>query len=172
MTAGITPSDVLFWFLQLLAGIEAAHERQVWHRDLKPENLLCNASTRTLVVADFGIAHLAEPLLQTMIETHPRDRMANFQYAAPEQRSSGKVDQRADIYALGLFLNELFTGEVLQGTGHKQIATVAPDYGYLDALVERMVRQSPNDRPASVAEIREELVAHGRSLRTGPPSKR
>lgn len=163
MREGMAPSDGLFWFLQLLAGIEAAHDKAVWHRDLKPENLLCEPTTETLVVADFGIAHVAEPLLHTTIETQPQDRMANFQYAAPEQRRSeiATVDHRADIYALGLILNELFTGEVLQGTGHKKIATASPEFGYLDALVERMVRQSPNDRPASVAEIRQELVANG-----------
>jgi hypothetical protein len=83
--------------------------------------------------------------------------LANFQYAAPEQRVLGTTDHRADIYALGLILNEMFTNQLLQGSGHKQIGDVAPEYAYLDALVDRMVRQSPAERPASIAKIRAAL---------------
>ena len=77
-------------------------------------------------------------------------------YAAPEQRIAGKaVDQPADIYALGLILNEMFTGEIPQGAGFRKIKDAAPDFAYLDELVDLMMQQQPEQRiPESV--LREE----------------
>jgi hypothetical protein len=157
MRDGIDSNVILALFRQILDGIEAAHKQGVWHRDLKPENLLYDPDSRRVVIADFGIAHFAEHLLQTTIQTGPQERLANFQYAAPEQRTRSKVDHRADIYALGLILNEMFTGQLLQGTGHKTIGSIAPAYARIDVAVDRMVRQSPAERPQSIAEVRQLL---------------
>jgi len=156
----IPSKQILPFFSQILDGVEAAHFLNVWHRDLKPENILVDPDREVLAVADFGIAHFAEPLLQTMIETNPRSRLANFQYAAPEQRErEGKIDARADIYALGLILNEMFTEKLAIGSSFKRIAEVDEHYGYLDELVIRMLSQSPDQRPQSIAEIKRELIA-------------
>ncbi len=155
MSKGINPSDVLPIFTQILDGVEAAHLKSVWHRDLKPENILYSQGSQTLVVADFGIAHFEEEDLLTAVETRPDERLANFLYAAPEQKIRGrKVDGRADVYALGLMLHEMFTGDVPLGTGHRRIADVAQDFAFLDALVDLMRRQSPDERPASVADVK------------------
>jgi serine/threonine protein kinase len=151
----IKPDAVLPMFGQILDGVETAHMQGVWHRDLKPENILCSVANETLVVADFGIAHFEEEDLLTAVETRPDERLANFLYAAPEQKIRGRnVDSRADIYALGLMLQEMFTGDVPLGTGHQKIADVAQDFAFLDALVELMRRQSPAERPASIADIK------------------
>ncbi len=158
-TAGIAPDRVLPYFSQILDGIEAAHLQGVWHRDLKPENILHDPSSNTLVVSDFGIAHFAQEAMYTIVETHAGERLANFQYSAPEQRAKGAaVDQRADLFALGLILGEMFTGEVRQGTGFRKIGDVSPDHAYLDEIVDRMVRQSPADRPESIDEINKILM--------------
>ncbi len=158
--AGIPTDKVLIYFAQLLDGVEAAHYQGVVHRDLKPENVLHDTSSDTLAVADFGIAQFNQEELYTLIETRPTDRLANFQYAAPEQRERGQVvDQRADIFALGLMLNEMFTGAIPLGSNHKTIASVAPELSYLDELVEQMRRQVPADRPASVEIIKQQLIA-------------
>jgi serine/threonine protein kinase len=77
------------YFSQLLDGVEAAHLQQVVHRDLKPENVLHDTKSDQLTVADFGIAQFEEEELYTLIETTPNRRLANFQYAAPEQRNRG-----------------------------------------------------------------------------------
>jgi hypothetical protein len=144
---------------QILDGVEMAHLSQVWHRDLKPENILFDKSHNHLLVADFGIAHFEDEEIYTAVDTKETAKMANFQYSAPEQRKrGGKVDHRADIFALGLILNELFTGEIPQGTGYKKIATVNQDFAYLDELVESMIKQDPADRPGSIAEIKKELI--------------
>ena len=159
MTAGIAQEKVLFYFGQILNGIEAAHLQQVIHRDLKPENILYDKQQDRLMIADFGIAHFEEEALYTSVETTPSTRLANFQYAAPEQRSRGViVDHRADIYALGLILNEMFTKQVPHGTGYKTIGSVASDFSYLDSLVSTMLRQSVEERPAFIDMIKRELI--------------
>lgn len=152
---------ILGYFSQILDGVEAAHMKGVFHRDLKPENILFSANEDRLIIADFGIAHFEEDDLYTAVETKDTTRLANFQYAAPEQRSRGsEQDHCTDIYALGLLLNEMFTGEIPSGTGYKTIAKAAPEYEYLDAIVEEMIRQSPQDRPSSIEKIKIELIGH------------
>lgn len=159
LVTGIPPDKVLFYFAQLLDGVEAAHLHKVIHRDLKPENVLYDKAQDRLVIADFGIARFEEEALYTAVETSPNERLANFQYAAPEQRSRGAhVDHRADIYALGLILNEMFTGKVPHGTEYKTISSAAPDYGYLDEIVFAMLRQSAEERPASIDMVKQQLI--------------
>jgi len=159
LATGILPEKVAVYFAQLLDGVEAAHLQKVIHRDLKPENVLYDEAQDQLLIADFGIARFEEEALYTAVETSPNARLANFQYAAPEQRSRGAdVDHRADIYALGLILNEMFTGGVPHGTGYKTISSVAPDYSYLDEVVSTMLRQSVQKRPASIEVVKSELI--------------
>jgi serine/threonine protein kinase len=162
LNKGIARSEVLPIFSQILDGVEAAHLLDVCHRDLKPENVLCAPAENLFVLADFGIAQFRQEDLVTAVETGEHERLANFAYAAPEQRiRGGKVNERADIFALGLILNEMFTGELPHGTGFQEIGTVAPEFGYLDELVESMLRQDANLRPASVRQIKELLIARG-----------
>jgi serine/threonine protein kinase len=158
--AGVPTIKVMHYFSEILNGVEAAHLRNVWHRDLKPENILLDSANEHLVVSDFGIAHFTVEAMLTVVETRPGDRLANFQYAAPEQRTPGAVvDYRADIYALGLILNEMFTGQVPQGVGFRQIADVAPEFTYLDEIVDRMIQHSLETRPQSIDEIKRILIA-------------
>ena len=113
--AGVKATDVVALFGHLLSGLEAAHEQRAVHRDLKPENVLFRraGSEILLAIADFGIAQFHPDDQETLVETTVGTRLANFEYHAPEQRRSGGViDARTDIFALGLMLNELFTGEV------------------------------------------------------------
>lgn len=152
---GIEPGLVLQLFIQILDGVEAAHLQGVVHRDLKPENILYSEETRTVAIADFGIARFTEDLLATQVDTAAGQRLANFLYAAPEQRSEGsRVLATADIYALGLMLNEMFTATVPHGTEYRLIGQVAEQLGFLDPIVEKMLRQTPSERYASIAEVK------------------
>jgi serine/threonine protein kinase len=160
MKSGIKPNRVLPIFSQILDGVEAAHLQNVIHRDLKPENILFDDKAEMLVIADFGIAHFEEDALITAVETRDGFKLANFQYAAPEQRMRRqKVNHRADIYALGLILNELFTGTLALGTNHKTIDSVAPEYSYLDGLVSQMLCSDPLERPANIETVKRQLRA-------------
>ncbi len=155
---GIKPEEVLRVFTQILDGVAAAHDKKVVHRDLKPENILV-ADDGGIVVADFGIARFDEEDLITAVETRAQQRLANFQYAAPEQRvKGGVVDLRSDIYALGLILNELFTRSIPQGSGYETIGKVSPAFGYLDEIVDLMIRQDPRQRPSALSDIKAKII--------------
>lgn len=158
MTKGISLGSVLSVFGKVLDGVEAAHLQGVVHRDLKPENVLSDPTGGVLAVADFGIASFTEDLLATAAQTGPTQRLANFQYAAPEQRLAGRViTKTADIYALGLMLNEMFTKQIPHGTEFDLIARSHPAFGYLDAVVAQMLRQNPSDRPPSIDAVKDLL---------------
>lgn len=158
----LNPREALTVFEKILDGVDAAHQLEVVHRDLKPENILSNDKGRDLVVADFGIARFEEEDFYTAVETKDGTRLANFQYAAPEQRIRGNaVDKSTDIYALGLILNELFTGQLALGTNFKKISSITNDYPYLDILVDRMLQSAPAARYPSIDEIKKELIARG-----------
>lgn len=147
--------EKLRYFAQILDGVEAAHLLGTIHRDLKPENVLHFKEKGQVAVGDFGIAHIAVDDLATFVETRPQDRLANFLYAAPEQRvKGGAVGMATDIYALGLMLNEMFTGTVPQGTSYRTINAVDPDHGYLDELVEKMIRHDAGERIQSIEEVK------------------
>ncbi len=152
----LDPKWVMRLLAQLLDGVEAAHLQGVVHRDLKPENVLFDRKTDVLAVADFGVASFTEDTLATIVETKPTQRLANFLYAAPEQRVPGrKVGIPADLYAIGLMLNEVFTKEVPHGTDYKTVGSASPDFGFIDAIVSQLLRQDPNERPQSVAAVKQ-----------------
>lgn len=158
----VTKSDErLRYFAQILNGVEAAHLLGVVHRDLKPENILYDKAKDSLLVADFGIAHFTDEELYTAVETASDARLANFQYAAPEQRVRRQaVGRPADVFALGLILNEMFTRFVPHGTEYRLIATVAPELAWLDALVTAMLRQDPSERLRTIESVKREMIAH------------
>lgn len=141
----------------ILYGLIYAHDLGIIHRDIKPENILINSNV-DIVIADFGIAKFSLEQQKTEIETKLGSRMANFHYSAPEQKTKGFiVDHRADIYAVGLIINEIFTGTVPIGTDYKTISKVYPQYEYLDSIVNKMIKQSPNDRYKNINEILKDI---------------
>ena len=159
MSNGINSNIVLHIITQILSGLFFAHKMGVWHRDIKPENILIDGHGNA-VIADFGIAHFSSDNLATIVETKQSDRMANFQYAAPEQRIKGcVVDGRADIYAVGLILNEMFTRTLPIGSNYKKIGDVNPEYAWLDSVVDTMLQQTPGDRPFPASTVATRILA-------------
>jgi serine/threonine protein kinase len=159
-TIGSIPRDgVAAVMAQILDGVEAAHNAGVIHRDLKPENILVDTDANRYLVADFGAANFEEEQLLTAVETRANDRLANFVYAAPEQRvRGGEICTGTDIYALGLIWNEIITGMVIQGSDYKTIASVDADLAYLDEIIVKMVRQDSGARYRSVDELKKDLI--------------
>ncbi len=147
----------------LLDGVEAAHSFGVVHRDLKPENILHSEDLSAIVLTDFGIAEFSEEELYTAVETKDSTRLANFQYAAPEQRiRNGSINKTTDIYSLALIVNELFTGELALGKNHKTIGEVSEKYAYLDPIVDKMLQQRKENRYQNLAEIKLEISARSK----------
>ena len=158
MKSGIDIHDVLPIFLQLLDALDFAHNHGIWHRDIKPENILLD-SDGTLILTDFGIAHFSKQDQVTSIETKKGERIGNYQYSAPEQINMEACDWRADIYAAGLILNELFTGVIPNGGNPKKIADVAPDYGYLDIVFDKMYQSDPEQRNYKASDVKLDILA-------------
>jgi hypothetical protein len=75
-----------------------------------------------------------------------------------------KIDHRCDIFSLGFMIHELFTGEVPHGKGHRLIADVAAEYGYLDEIVTWMTQQAPDSRPTTIDDVRLRLLAKRREV--------
>lgn len=117
MQAGrFTPDEALTLVQDMCAALKSAHEDGILHRDIKPENILLD-SQGSLKIADFGIAKIVgseEP--QGFTLTRHDALLGSPQYMAPEQIESPQdVDQRADIYSLGVVFYELLTGELPLG---------------------------------------------------------
>jgi serine/threonine protein kinase len=101
---------------QICEGLEAAHREGVIHRDLKSQNIILDPTNRIKII-DFGLARTAH--MEGMTATGLI--MGTPEYMAPEQVSGKKIDERADIYSLGIILYEIFTGRV-PFTGESAIA--------------------------------------------------
>lgn len=94
--------------MQIAAGLENAHAHGVIHRDIKPENILLTKIGGRLVakVTDFGIAKA------NSMETTQGDYMGSVHYFSPEQAKGDDVDQRSDLYSLGIVLYQMVTGTI------------------------------------------------------------
>lgn len=140
-------------FINILEGVRFFHNKGVIHRDIKPENILIS-NNKVPVISDFGIAHFCEEDIVTQIETKLGSKMANFQYASPEQREkSGIVTIKADIYALGLIFNEMFTKKIPFGNSYKKVADIEEKFTFLDNIIDKMISQNPDDRYTNINDI-------------------
>jgi serine/threonine protein kinase len=165
---------VLPLFLDLCGAVQYAHDRGIVHRDLKPENVLVNENG--LKLADFGLALLVAETEWPV--TAPESAggegrltavgqiLGTPRYMAPEQRDQPRwVDERADVYALGLILHEMLTGE-LPGPGVRPPSATLKDYR-LDAVVAKAVRSNLKDRFQRV----EELIKAVEQIRDRPSAE-
>src|SRR5918996_3895985 len=99
--------DAIAYVRQILAALRFAHRKGIVHRDIKPHNALIDDDGR-LKVTDFGIAR-AGPASQM---TEAGSIIGTAQYLSPEQARGGAIDQRSDLYSVGVVLYELLTGTV------------------------------------------------------------
>ena len=147
MKSGLNSEQALAIFVGIIEGLGYAHKNGAIHRDIKPENIMFKSNSDEPIICDFGIAHFATDDLFTIIQTKKGDRLANFQYAAPEQRKKdGITVPQTDLYATALILNEMFTNEVPQASDHKTIESVDSDYKYLDIVFDKLYKQNAEDR--------------------------
>jgi serine/threonine protein kinase len=185
---GIMPaSEAIGYAQEIAAALEAAHDQDIVHRDVKPENVLIDADGKSLLT-DFGIAREVAFLRQTgTARTLAATGLpvGTPEYMAPEQLRASDVDQRADIYALGVVLYEMLTGVVPfeAGTPYEVAslvltAQVAPPsqrnlmiWPELEQVVLRALAKDPADRYASAVEMRQALddAFHWRSTPTAGP---
>jgi len=177
---------VVDYMLQALEGLAHAHSRGIVHRDLKPSNLfLANRSdgTQLIKILDFGISKSTDPVYdgagekkRAMQLTGGRAVLGSPPYMSPEQvRSPKTVDQRTDIWSLGVVMYELLTNSMPFGGDEinetfaqilekepqpiRQLVTGVPEG--LEQVVMKCLAKNRDHRFADVAELARALVAFG-----------
>lgn len=154
---------------QIAAALNAAAEKEVVHRDIKPENIMIT-SKKLIKVADFGLAQIAQSDERVHL-TQVGMTMGTPLYMSPEQVNGGALDQRSDIYSLGVTCYHLisgrppFHGETALSIAVKHLNEAAPPLKdrrpdlpvALCDLVHRMMEKDPDKRPANATELMQEI---------------
>ncbi len=151
--------ETLHFAIQIGKALEHAHSRGIVHRDIKPHNVMVlkNGSVK---VADFGIARV-----MSESNTLTREALGSVHYISPEQAKGGRVDDRSDIYSLGVVMYEMITGRppyngespVAVAIQHINGGACMPSVlnpnipGGLEQIIMKAMALEPGDRYASVA---------------------
>ena len=99
--------DALYFVKQILSALNHAHNKGVIHRDIKPQNIML-LKDGTIKVTDFGIARFSSNETQTMTDR----AIGSVHYISPEQARGSIIDEKADIYSVGIMLYEMITGKL------------------------------------------------------------
>ncbi|MCA9293409.1 MAG: serine/threonine protein kinase [Phycisphaerales bacterium] len=174
---------------QVCDAVQHAHERGVIHRDLKPSNILVTDAGKPKVL-DFGIARPAEPHASDItVHTRTGQLVGTVTYMSPEQASGrDEVDQRADVYSLGVIAYELLTGKLpfdLKGQMlHEAVRTIqereAPSLSTvsrgrstdLDTIVRKALAKEKDRRYQSARDLGEDIerFLQAKPISARPPS--
>ncbi|MCE1177451.1 MAG: Stk1 family PASTA domain-containing Ser/Thr kinase [Micrococcales bacterium] len=163
----LTPRAALDIMDPVLQALASAHEAGIVHRDVKPENVILRTDGM-VKVADFGLARAVTSQTQT---GQSGVLLGTVAYLSPEQVERGIADPRTDVYAAGLILFELltgekaFSGEVPIHVAYQHVHTDVPPPSRLvpglapelDDLVTRAAARDPDARPADAGEFLREL---------------
>jgi tetratricopeptide (TPR) repeat protein/tRNA A-37 threonylcarbamoyl transferase component Bud32 len=176
-------------FVDVCRAVEAAHRALIVHRDLKPSNVLVGVDGDVKLL-DFGIAKLLDRE-DDDDATHTQRRAMTPAYAAPEQLRGGQVTTATDVYALGIMLCELVTGQRRSvGDTHTPSSDIddanTPDLlpapparlrrllrGDLDNIVLQATAEEPERRYASAGALADDIERHLASapVAAHPPSR-
>ncbi|WP_432135566.1 MULTISPECIES: protein kinase domain-containing protein [unclassified Streptomyces] len=167
---------------QLCAVLSAVHAVPIVHRDLKPRNVMVKQDG-TVTVLDLGVASVMDS--DTTRLTHTGSPIGSPAYMAPEQAMGGAVGPYTDLYALGVLIHELLSGDVpfsgstALGVLHRHlyeppvpVRRLRPEVPEaLESLVLRLLAKDPQHRPGSAQEVYEDLalLLPARGAPTGAP---
>jgi len=150
-------------FLQIAGALVAIHTAGLCHRDLKPANVMMRPDGR-IVLIDFGLAKSIQS--ETQLTSAGEVRGSPY-YISPEQAEGAPVDQRSDLYSLGVIFYEMLTGTrpfrgssvvaIIQSHRNDPIPTLTPELSRFQRLVDGLLAKNPAERfptiSAAVAEL-------------------
>jgi eukaryotic-like serine/threonine-protein kinase len=184
------PSQCPVWIEQIMNGVIAAHAQGVIHRDLKPENVLVtphDGSRDGIKLLDFGLARFrcSTDEEETATASVSGVALGTLAYMAPEQMLAQQVDERADLFSLGVMVVEILTGRRVFSENparrlieiHEALLPPILDDDRTRAVLTRCLAANPRDRYASVAEATHDLlpaikeVAADRWRAAAPPAE-
>jgi len=149
---GIDPATALSYAKQTAAALDAIHGVGIVHRDLKPANLMLRQDG-SMALADFGIA---KHLSALMTDTAHDQVVGTPYYLSPEQATGRPVDQRCDLYSLGIVFYELLTGakpyrastaeELLNLHVHGPVPLLKPPHDHLQPVLDRLMAKDRDQR--------------------------
>jgi eukaryotic-like serine/threonine-protein kinase len=174
----VPPQTAADCFNQVLEGIKAAHAAGVIHRDLKPANVLISKGENGqphVRVLDFGLAkirlsELADTNSPTAMATTPGTVIGTIGYMSPEQLTGEAVDERSDLFSVGVMVVEALTGQrpfmgsiytellssILHGSFHLERGSKEAER--LDAVLQKCLAKDRECRFSSVEEMQRELI--------------
>lgn len=155
--------------LAIASALGQAHKNNIIHRDVKPQNILLTKQKRIPKVTDFGIARAITSSTMTMVD----ETMGSVHYLSPEQARGGYLDERSDLYSLGILLYEMVTGKLPFDSDSpvavalmqiqedivpiRNLDPSAPEG--LDVIIQNLTAKSPNDRYKNAAALIKDLKA-------------
>jgi serine/threonine protein kinase len=167
LTRPLPVAEALHYLRQIAQALTAIHQRGIVHRDLKPDNLMLREDG-TLVLADFGIA---KDLQATLSHTRRGEGLGTPFYLSPEQALGKSVDQRSDLYSLGVIFYEMLTGEkpfraedapaLLSKHVHAPVPRLPAQLARFQLVVDRLIAKSPDERFASAEDVVNVVGAFG-----------
>lgn len=158
----LSEKRALNYTIQIAEALKVAHSKHIVHRDIKSQNIMVTRDDR-IKVTDFGIARVADNTTVTATNAV----MGSVHYFSPEQARGAKVDNRSDIYSLGIVLFEMLTGRLPFDADNPvsvalmQVQSQMPRPSEfiksldpsVDALVIKMTEKDPEDRYKDVFEL-------------------
>lgn len=150
--------------VEAASALRDAHASGIVHRDLKPENIMLEGAERRVLIMDFGVAKMDEPLTEGLTETDTV--LGSPEYMSPEQATGRALDARSDIYSLGVVAYRMFAGKLpfdaatpREVLAHHVLSPPEPlDHhvtlpGALSETIMRCLAKLPEDRWPSADEL-------------------
>lgn len=160
----MTVKDSIDIFLQIAGALVAVHSAGLCHRDLKPANVMMRQDGR-IVLIDFGLAKHMETDSQL---TNVGEVRGSPYYISPEQAEGAQVDQRSDLYSLGVIVYEMLTGKrpfrgntviaIIQSHRNDPIPVLPAELARFQRLVDGLLAKDPAERFPSIATAVAELA--------------
>lgn len=153
----LSPEEALKLVPQMCDALDYAHSQGIVHRDIKPENILIDKKGR-VKITDFGIARIIQGTQAASSLTQTDITMGTYDYMAPEQRLNPKiVDQRADIYSMGVIIYEMLTGELPVGKFKLPSEKIKIDIE-IDKVILKALAKEPELRYQKVSELSTDII--------------